>query len=55
MIKAKTGERLLDSGGLSTFVLSKDNGSWKIRHTSTAARRRPAGGVSDQAPSRRYR
>ncbi len=44
MIKAKTGERLLDSGGLATFVLSKDNGSWKIRHTSTAARRRPAGG-----------
>lgn len=44
MIKAKTGERLLDSGGLATFVLSKVNGSWKIRHTSTAARRRPAGG-----------
>jgi ketosteroid isomerase-like protein len=45
MIKAKTGERLLDSGGLATFVLSKDNGAWKIRHTSTAARRRPAGGL----------
>ncbi|MGE3344334.1 MAG: heavy metal-binding domain-containing protein [Vicinamibacterales bacterium] len=44
-IKAKMGERTLDSGGLATFVLSKDAGSWKIRHTSTAARRRPAGGV----------
>lgn len=46
-IKAKTGDRLLDSGGLATFVLSKDNGAWKIRHTSTAARRRPAGGVAN--------
>jgi len=44
-IKAKMGERTLDSGGLATFVLSKEAGSWKIRHTSTAARRRPAGGV----------
>lgn len=44
-IKAKMGERTLDSCGLATFVLSKDAGSWKIRHTSTAARRRPAGGV----------
>ncbi len=45
-IKAKTGERLVDSGGLATFVLSKNAGGWKIRHTATAARRRPAGGVS---------
>ncbi len=43
-IKAKMGERALDSGGLATFVLSKVGGTWKIRHTSTAARRRPAGG-----------
>lgn len=43
-IKAKTGERLMDSGGLATFVLSKDATGWKIRHTATAARRRPAGG-----------
>ncbi len=42
-IKAKTGERLMDSGGLATFVVSKDAGGWKIRHTMTAARRRPAG------------
>jgi ketosteroid isomerase-like protein len=44
-IKAKMGERTLDSGGLATFVLSKSAGAWKIRHTSTAARRRPAGGM----------
>jgi ketosteroid isomerase-like protein len=43
-IKAKTGERLMDSGGLATFVLSKDATGWKIRHTATAARRRPARG-----------
>lgn len=46
MIKAKMADRVLDSGGLATFVLSKDAGAWKIRHTSTAARRRPAGGLS---------
>ena len=43
-IKAKMGERALDSGGIATFVLSKTGGAWRIRHTSTAARRRPAGG-----------
>jgi uncharacterized protein (TIGR02246 family) len=44
-IKAKMGERLLDSGGLETLVLIKgDDGAWKIRHTHTSARsRRPAG------------
>jgi len=47
MIKAKTGERLLDSGGLATMVLSKDTTGWKIRHTSTAARRRPATTVAE--------
>jgi ketosteroid isomerase-like protein len=46
MIKAKMGDRALDSGGLATFILSKDAGVWKIRHTSTAARRRPAGELS---------
>lgn len=45
MIKAKMADRALDSGGLATLVLSKDAGAWKIRHTSTAARRRPAGGL----------
>ena len=47
MIKAKMPERLLDSGGLATFILSKDTSGWKIRHTTTAARRRPAGGGAD--------
>ena len=46
-IKAKMGERMLDSGGLETLVLIKDaSGAWKIRHTHTSARARrpPAGG-----------
>lgn len=47
MIKAKMGERMLDSGGLALLVLSKDANGWKIRHTTTAARRRPAGGGSN--------
>lgn len=47
MIKAKNGDRLLDSGGLATMVLSKDTTGWKIRHTSTAARRRPATTVAE--------
>jgi uncharacterized protein YcnI len=42
-IKAKMGERQLDSGGLETLVLVKgDDGSWKIRHSHTSSRpRRP--------------
>jgi ketosteroid isomerase-like protein len=46
-IKAKMGERMLDSGGLETLVLVKDaSGAWKIRHSHTSARpRRPAGGA----------
>ncbi|HUF23900.1 MAG TPA: nuclear transport factor 2 family protein [Vicinamibacterales bacterium] len=45
-IKAKMGERTIDSGGLETLVLVKDaGGAWKIRHTHTSARaRRPPGG-----------
>lgn len=46
-IKAKTGERVTDGGGLATYTLAKDGGSWKIRHTHTSAKRRaPAGGDS---------
>lgn len=45
-LKAKTGERVTDSGGLATYALLKSGGAWKIRHTHTSARRRaPAGGV----------
>lgn len=44
-IKAKMGERNLDSTGLETLVLVKgSDGSWKIRHSHTSSRpaRRPA-------------
>lgn len=45
-IKAKMGERVIDSGGLETLVLIKgEDGAWKIRHSHTSARaRRPASG-----------
>ena len=43
-IKAKMGDRDLDSRGLETLVLIKaEDGAWKIRHTHTSSRpRRPA-------------
>lgn len=43
-IKAKMGERALDSTGLETLVLVKGgDGKWKIRHSHTSSRpRRPA-------------
>lgn len=46
-IKAKMGERVIDSGGLETLVLVKGaDGAWKIRHSHTSARaRRPAGSL----------
>ena len=45
-IKAKTGERVTDGGGLATYALSKDASGWKIRHTHTSAKRRaPAAGL----------
>lgn len=42
-LKAKMGERAVDSGGLETLVLVKsDDGRWKIRHSHTSSRpRRP--------------
>lgn len=42
-IKAKMGDRQLDSGGLETLVLVKSSdGTWKIRHAHTSSRaRRP--------------
>ena len=42
-IKYQAGERAVDSGGIATHVLVKEQGQWKIRHSHTAARRRPAG------------
>lgn len=42
-LKARMGERDIDSGGLETLVLVKDAGAWKIRHSHTSSRpRRPA-------------
>ena len=42
-IKAKMGERMLDSEGLETLVLVKTPDGWKIRHSHTSSRaRRPA-------------
>lgn len=45
-LKAKMGDRSIDSGGLETLVLIKDGaGAWKIRHSHMSSRpRRPAGG-----------
>ena len=45
-IKYKVGERAVDSGGIATHVLVKEQGQWKIRHSMTAARRRAPGGNS---------
>lgn len=42
-IKYKSGERMVDSGGIATHVLVKESGQWKIRHSMTAARRRAPG------------
>lgn len=44
-IKAKMGEREIDSEGLATYLLIKGpDGAWKIRHSHTSSRpaRRPA-------------
>ena len=43
-IKYKVGDRAVDSGGIATHVLVKEQGAWKIRHSHTAARRRAPGG-----------
>lgn len=45
-IKYQAADRAVDSGGIATHVLIKDGGAWKIRHSHTAARRRPAGGLT---------
>ena len=43
-LKAKMGQRDIDSEGLATYVLLKGaNGAWQIRHSHTSSRaRRPA-------------
>jgi ketosteroid isomerase-like protein len=41
-LKAKMGERDIDSGGLATYVLIRGtDGTWKIRHSHTSSRPRP--------------
>ena len=43
-IKARMGERMLDSEGLETLMLVRTPEGWKIRHSHTSSRaRRPAG------------
>ena len=41
-LKARVNDREVDSGGLETLVLVKVGDAWKIRHSHTSARRRPA-------------
>ena len=43
-LKARVGEREVDSAGLETLVLVRDDkgGAWKIRHSHTSSRPRPA-------------
>ncbi len=42
-LQARIGERQVDAQGLETLVLVKDDaGSWRIRHSHTSSKRRPA-------------
>ena len=42
-LKAKMGDRVIDAEGLETLVLVKaSDGAWKIRHSHTSSRRKPA-------------
>lgn len=42
-LKARVAGRDIDAAGLETLVLVKDaSGNWKIRHSHTSSRRRPA-------------
>ena len=43
-LKARVSDRDVDSAGLETLVLMKVGNAWKIRHSHTSVRRRPAGG-----------
>ena len=43
-LKARVNGRDVDSGGLETLVLVKVGDAWKIRHSRTSTRRRPAAG-----------
>jgi ketosteroid isomerase-like protein len=42
-LKAKVGDRSIDAEGLETLVMLKgSDGAWRIRHSHTSSRRRPA-------------
>ncbi len=42
-LKVHMKERDVDAGGLETLILLKgDDGAWRIRHSHTSSRRRPA-------------
>jgi ketosteroid isomerase-like protein len=42
-LKAKIGDRAIEAEGLETLVLVKgSDGAWKIRHSHTSSRRKPA-------------
>lgn len=41
-IKARMAEREIDSGGLETLIVIREGAGWKIRHSHTSSRRRPA-------------
>lgn len=46
-LKARVGGRDVDAAGLETLVLVRDgSGAWKIRHSHTSSRRRPAASPS---------
>ena len=48
-IKYTSGDRTVDSGGIATHVLVREQGQWKIRHSHTAARRRAPGASTEAA------
>lgn len=53
-IKARMKGREIDAGGLQTLVLIMGaDGTWKIRHSHTSSRRRPAQTRGDAAVERR--
>lgn len=45
-LKAKMKDREIDSDGLETLIVIRDGTGWKIRHSHTSSRRRPASGAS---------
>jgi len=50
-LKARLKERDIDAEGLETLVLLKGgNGAWKIRHSHTSSRRRPAAQAPTKTP-----